>query len=117
MKTLNEALACLKTPDGKPCGATLYIDSEAGTVTRGNATQNADNVQMRNLHDISMEIIYNQEVTGLRHHTIGGILETMTGEARCSPEMGAMLESVFSTAFTLGVRVGMEMERAEFDPL
>lgn len=113
---MSEALQCLKTTDGKPCGGTLIVDEAAGTVTHQMTTPNADNVQMRNLQDISLEIIHNEEITCLRHHTVGGILETMTGERRCNPHLGAMLESVFSTAFSLGIRVGIEMERAEFTP-
>lgn len=116
MKTLNEALACLKTQDGVDRNFAIHID-EKNHVVAEHSDQLPTDPAMMNIVDIAREVATDSTIESLREFQIANILNDYLGMHPCPPVVVAMLQSAFSSGMTYGVRVGMEMERAEFDPL
>lgn len=113
MKTLSEAVQTLKRKPGTT-GPVAYINrDEDNNVTSPVYKGGTPDTEMVSLCDTAVEVAADEDIEDLGDTIIGEILEQYTGDRKCSMSIAVILDSVFTSAFSYGVRVGIEMEKQE----
>jgi len=116
MKTLTEALKCLNKAESdshEMTRADVFVDENGiGVEATG---PGADTAGMQSIVELGKEIAIHPEVQAIGRMIICCMLGvTKPGDrVTTSAETANMLSSLWATAFTYGVRVGIEMEKSE----
>ncbi|MFP5227558.1 MAG: hypothetical protein ACLGXA_07990 [Acidobacteriota bacterium] len=110
MKTMTEALACLKPKPGEH-EAVVSICLSDDAAPKAEYHSGDASASVVSLVDIALEAGANPEIADLAACVVREHLDAHG--LRCDAQSWQIIISTFLTGFAYGVRVGMEMEKAE----